>query len=178
MALLVLKKSLNGVVVGVTKPIVLPSELAADSIRYTVGDARRVRRRRKAGRNPALPALRPPAAPVSQLGAPIAILGPTARLRRADASHLDPADGRHAHALVAVSPDRESPDPAALELAHEDQIRPGVPASNGLPVDEIRKARGGFWLPASELPLDTLLLVESAVDAFSAARWSPSKVRS
>jgi len=33
-----------------------------------------------------------------------------------------------------------------------------------------RKARGGFWLPPPELPLDALLLVESAVDALSAAR--------
>ena len=33
-----------------------------------------------------------------------------------------------------------------------------------------RKARGGFWLPAPDLPLDALLLVESALDALSAAR--------
>ena len=33
-----------------------------------------------------------------------------------------------------------------------------------------RKARGGFWLPAPQLPPAALLLVESAVDALSAAR--------
>ena len=33
-----------------------------------------------------------------------------------------------------------------------------------------RKARGGFWLPAPDLPLDALLLVESALDALSAVR--------
>lgn len=33
-----------------------------------------------------------------------------------------------------------------------------------------RKARGGFWLPVPQLPPDALLLVESAVDALSAAR--------
>ena len=33
-----------------------------------------------------------------------------------------------------------------------------------------RKARGGFWLPAPKAPLDALVLVESAVDALSAAR--------
>ncbi len=33
-----------------------------------------------------------------------------------------------------------------------------------------RKARGGFWLPTPDLPIDALLLVESALDALSAAR--------
>ena len=33
-----------------------------------------------------------------------------------------------------------------------------------------RKARGGFWLPAPLADLDAVLLVESAVDALSAAQ--------
>lgn len=39
-----------------------------------------------------------------------------------------------------------------------------------------RKARGGFWLPAPELPPGALLLVESAVDALSAARLLANSV--